>query len=108
MGASKMLKSAIVSVFVAVISLTSMSAFATVKETVEYEKKSLSLENSIISMQSLVEIEENFRSAASSYEIKGATVKSRVNDTSEPTLFSGWVLAIALFGFVMISNRRGV
>jgi hypothetical protein len=108
MGASEMFKSAIVSVFVAVISLTSMTVFATAKETVKNEKKFLSLENSIVSMQSLVEIEEGVRSAVNSYEVKGATVKSRVNDTSESTLFSGWVLVIALFGFVMISNRRGV
>jgi len=105
--ASEMFKSAIVSVFVAVISLTSMTALATAEETVKLEKKLLSLENSVISMQSLAEIAD-IRSAASSYEVKGAIVKSQDNDTSESTLFSGWILAIALFGFVMMSNRRGV
>jgi hypothetical protein len=107
MGVSEMFKSTIVAVFVAVISLTSMTALATTEETIKHEKKLLSLENSVFSMQSPVEISDN-RSAASSYEVKGAIVKSQDNDTSEPTLFSGWMLAMALFGFVAMSNRRGV
>jgi hypothetical protein len=102
-----MFKSVIVSVFVVVISLTSMTALATVEETVRFANKLLSLENSAISMQSIVEVTD-IHSAASSYDVKGKTVKSQDNDTSESKLFSGWILAIALFGFVMMSNRRGV
>jgi hypothetical protein len=107
MGASEMFKSTIVAVFVAVISLTSTAAFATTEETIRLEKKLLSFENSVLSTQSLVAIADN-RSSASSYEVKGAIVKSQESDTGEPTLFSGWMLATALFGFVILSNRRGV
>ncbi|MEQ1599436.1 MAG: hypothetical protein ABL880_08755 [Methylotenera sp.] len=102
-----MFKSVIVSVFVAVISLMPMTASATVEENVRLAKKSLIFENSAISMQSIATV-TGISSAASSYEIKSATVKSQDNDTSEPTLFSGWMLAVALLGFVMMSNRRGV
>jgi ssDNA-binding replication factor A large subunit len=102
-----MYKSVIVSVFVVVISLTSMTALATVEETVRPAKKSLSLENSVLSMQSIIAVTD-IRSAASSYDVKGTVVKSHDNDTSESKLFSGWMLALALFGFVIMSNRRGV
>jgi hypothetical protein len=107
MGASEMLKSTIVTVIVAVISLTSMTALATTEETIRPEEKLLSLENTVLSLQSPVEIADNC-STASSCEVKGAIVKSQDNDTSEPTLFSGWMMAMALFGFVAMSNRRGV
>jgi hypothetical protein len=102
-----MFKSVIVSVFVAVISLTSVTTLAMTEEPVSLAKKSLSLVNNAISMQSLVEVIE-IRSAAKGNEVKGVIVKSQDTDTSGSKLFSGWILAIALFGFVMMSNRRGV
>jgi hypothetical protein len=105
--ASEMFKNVVVSVFVAVISLASISAVATTEESIWLAKKSLSTVNSVISKQSLVDVTD-IGSTTSSYEIKGAIVKSHNNETREPTLFSGWLLAIALFGFVMMSNRRGV
>jgi hypothetical protein len=102
-----MFKSVVASVFVAVISLVPMTALGKPGESIMFARSSSSVVSSTFNKQSLIDATD-IRGSGSIGAVKSAAAKPHGYDTNEPTLFSGWLLAGALLGFVMLSNRRGV
>ncbi len=98
-----MLKKVIVSVFIGMVLITPLSASAVGNEPAGGVKNSLSVVNNTAKKELLVQVGSNEIS-----EVKGATSQSQVVDKSESALPTGWLLTMALLGFVMLSNRSGV
>lgn len=99
-----MLKKVIVSVFVSLVLVAPMAASATGNESAGDMKSSLSVEKSTVNKKEfLAQVAGNNIS-----EDKGTVSQSQASDKSEPILPTGWLLTMALLGFVMLSNRSGV
>lgn len=97
-----MLKKIVTLVFLGVISTVTITALATDNEPAGSAKVSSNITtNSAIKKETLKPIVSN-----SNEEAKTTIVQ--VKDKVEPVLSTGWLLIMALFGFVMISNRSGV
>lgn len=97
-----MLKRILISVFAGMVLGASMAASAVDNKPAENMKSSLSIESGIVNKEFVVQAANN------NDQIKSSTSKSLAADESEPILPTGWLLTLALFGFVMLSNRRGV
>ncbi len=98
-----MLKKVVVSVFVSLILVAPMAASATGNESAGDMKNSLSVVNNTANKELSVQVSSNNIS-----EVKNAASQSQIVDKSEPILPTGWLLTMALLGFVMLSNRSGV
>lgn len=90
------------SVFAAIVLMASMAASAVDNKPAESMKSALSVESDIVNKEFFVQAANN------NDQIKSSTSQSLAADESEPILPTGWLLTLALFGFVMLSNRRGV
>jgi len=86
------------SVFVGAILAASMTASATSSEPAGNAKSSLNTSNKQIPTQ--------INSISSAAEIQATP--SQPTNKSEPIMPTEWLLTMALFGFVMLSNRSGV
>jgi hypothetical protein len=96
------LKKIVTLVFLGVISTVTITALATDNEPTGSAKVSSNITtSSAIKKEALTPIVSN-----SNEEAKTTIVQ--VKDKVEPILSTGWLLIMALFGFVMISNRSGV
>lgn len=80
-----------------------MASSATGNESVGDIKSSFGVGNGTVHKELPVQVAGN-----NSGQPKSAVPQSRVVDESEPALPTGWLLAMALLGFVMFSNRSGV
>ena len=96
-----MLKNVFRLVLIGFISVVAISAGATDSEGSKSAKTSLSIANNNISKKTPIQA-----TGIGSGEAK--TSMSQDTDESEPILPTGWLLTIALFGFVILSNRSGV
>jgi hypothetical protein len=95
-----MLKKLIMSVFVSAILATSMTVSATVNESARNAKTTLIVANSATNKDTLTQ-------AVGINSVEMKNIASPTNK-SEPIMPTGWLLTMALFGFVMLSNRSGV
>lgn len=98
-----MLKKVIVSVFVSLVLVAPMAATAVGNEPAGDVKSSLSVESGTVNKEFLVPVAGNNIS-----QDKSSASQSQTTDSGEPILPSGWLLTMALLGFVMLSNRSGV
>lgn len=98
---SNMLKKITILLFVGVISAVSMTASATGNEPIRNAKSSLSITNKGANKELPIQATD-----ISKDEVKSTI--SQATDKSEPILPTMWLLTLALFGFVMLSNRSGV
>lgn len=97
-----MLKKVVVLMFLGIISMTSMSALAANDTTENYSNKSLTIVNSTQSESVKMQVEKLDVNESQSTASQGP---SKGNATLPLT---GWFLALALFGFVILSNRSAV
>jgi hypothetical protein len=97
-----MLNKIVVLIFVGVASVTSIASFADGRETAYDSTKSFTIVNSASG--------EIAKAPATKVEIsKDQSSVSQDSSNGDKRLPStGWLLTIALFGFVMLSNRSGV
>ncbi len=89
------------SVFVGAILTASITASATANEPARNAKSSLNIANNTINKEIPIQ----------ATGINGAEMKntaSQPTNKSEPIMPTEWLLTMALFGFVMLSNRSGV
>lgn len=100
---SEMLKKVIVSVLVSLILVAPMAASAVGNEPAGDVKSSLSVEGGTFNKEFLAPVTGNNIS-----QDKSAASPSQTTDSGEPILPTGWLLTMALLGFVMLSNRSGV
>lgn len=99
-----MLKKIIVSAFVGLVLVAPMSASAIGNELARDVKSSLSVENGTVNKKEfLVQV-----TSANNGEERSTVSQPQAADESEPILPTGWLLTMALLGFVMLSNRSGV
>lgn len=98
-----MLKKVIVSAFIGMVLITPLSASAIGNEPARDVRSSLSVENNTANRELSAQVSSNDIS-----EAKSTVSQSRVVDKSEPILPTGWLLTMALFGFVILSNRSGI
>jgi hypothetical protein len=96
-----MLKKIIMSIFVGAILTASMTASATGNESAKNSRSTLDIANSTINKDTLTQV-----AGINSAEMKNTV--SQPTNKSEPTMPTEWLLTMALFGFVMLSNRSGV
>jgi hypothetical protein len=96
-----MLKNVIRLVLVGTISVVAITAGAVDSVSTKSAKTSLSIANNIISKEIPMQT-----TGISSGEAKSNMPQN--TDESEPILPTGWLLTMALFGFVILSNRSGV
>ncbi|MEI2635691.1 MAG: hypothetical protein V9E92_02370 [Methylotenera sp.] len=99
-----MLKKVVISVFVSLVLVAPMTASATGNESAGDMKSSLSVEKSIFNEGFSVQV----ASDNVSNQKNAAPLSQTAVDESEPILPTGWLLTMALLGFVMLSNRSGV
>lgn len=93
-----MFKNMLISLIFLVVSTASTSVFATVDDTVSSVGMS---DNQIV----LAEVSD---SGFDKTTTTASESQSLLLEKSESTLSTEWLFAIALFWFVMLSNRRGV
>jgi hypothetical protein len=98
-----MLKNIVISVFVGVILAVSVTASAKDNELTGDTKSSSSVENSTIKKEIPIQA-----TSLSNDKVRSAESQVQVTDKSEPVLPTIWLLTLALFGFVMLSNRSDV
>jgi hypothetical protein len=97
-----MLKKTLVLIVVVMVSLTSMTSFATIEETTYDSVKLLSDVNNTTSghdKTQAAKVENNENKNSDSQD-------SSKNDKTVPS--TGWLIGMALLGFIMLSNRSGV
>ncbi len=97
-----MLSKIVFLIFVGILSVASTVALAAREETIHSSTKSLAVVNSA----SGVSLEKQVVKAESNENHKITPLNSDNNDKTLPE--TGWLLAMALFGFVMLSNRTGI
>lgn len=93
-----MFKNMLISLIFLVVSTASTSVFATVDDTVSSVGMS---DNQIV----LAEVSDSGFDKTTTTASKS---QSLLLEKSESTLSTEWLFAIALFWFVMLSNRRGI
>lgn len=98
-----MLKRVIIAVFASLVLVTPMAVSAVGNESTGDMKSSLSVENGTVNKEFLAHVIGN-----NINEAKSVPSQSQAVDKSEPILPTGWLLTLALLGFVMLSNRSGV
>ena len=97
-----MLSKIVFLIFVGVLSVASTAALAAREETIHYSTKLPAVVNSA-SGESL---EKHVEKVESNENHKIIPLNSDNNDKTLPE--TGWLLAMALLGFVMLSNRSGI
>jgi hypothetical protein len=96
-----MLKKLIMPVFVGAILAASMTASATGNEPAKNAKSSLNTASSTVNKETLTQ-----DAGINNAEMKNTA--SQPTNKSEPVIPTEWLLTMALFGFVVLSNRSGV
>lgn len=96
-----MLKKVVIFLFVSMISVVSVTSSAAVNEPAKIAKSALSIASNNTDKDISIQVGGIDRA-----EVKSAISQSE--NKGEPILPTAWLLVIALFGFVMLSNRSGV
>jgi len=96
-----MLKNIILLVLVSMFSVLSITASATNNEL------NKNLKNSITTVKISTSKEAPIQATDNSKDPVVPSISQDI-DKSEPLLPTGWMLTMALFGFVILSNRSGV
>ena len=102
--ASKMLKKFVVTLFFSLITLTVSADNADVNIKDKSFVIALNQVDSKSSLTTLKADNDEIITNLNGEKAQNNTAKSQQNNGEE----TGWLLALALFGFVMLSNRRGV
>ncbi len=97
-----MLKKIIVLIFMSMVSIGSINVSAKSSEPVKDITISLTATSNASDKEALVQ------GVYISKEKKGVADVSQNTNRNEPMLPSIWLLGVALFGFLMLSNRSGV
>lgn len=100
---SEMLKKVFVLMFVCLALVAPMTVSAIGNEPAGVVKTSLSVESVIVKKELLAQVAGDNVSKG-----KNAAPQSQAVDKSNSILPNGWLLTLALLGFVWLSNRSGV
>lgn len=96
-----MYKNILILLILAVVSITSVSAVAASADNVSV----LNIENSTNNDVALLQVVDGGTDGAGNVESQPQTLSA---DNGESVLSTEWLFVVALFWFVMLSNRRGV
>ncbi|MDZ4141415.1 MAG: hypothetical protein U1C48_05355 [Methylotenera sp.] len=97
-----MLHKIVIIIFVGVVSMTSAVAMAALSETTQSSTKSLTVTDVVTSEEAKIQT----ANVGNNKNQHSASQGIDKNDTTLPA--SGWLLVMALFGFLLLSNRTGV